>query len=167
MADYQAKSTDSLTFDLTGGKGLIGSLSYKNWFSFSASIKMAHNLTYQVEPKGFWSTTIEVKQEGNQLLTFAINWHGDIVMQTHFYDVTAHYLFKHRGVFRESFVLTDHDGSELLAMTPDLKWRTLNYDYHITTSERFESLASKELMLLTCLHCVNYYMSMIANVVGA
>jgi hypothetical protein len=61
MADYQAKSTDFLTFELTGGHGLIGSLSYKNWFSFSASIKMANESACQVEPMGFWGITIEVK----------------------------------------------------------------------------------------------------------
>lgn len=167
MADYQAKSTDSLSFDLIGRDGLIGNLFYKNWFSFSASMKTADKLTYQVEPRGFWSTTIEIKQEDNPLLTFAINWKGYIAMQTHFHGVTTNYLFNHRGVFKESFVLADHDGAELLTMTPDLKWRTLNYDFQITTSERFESLASKELLLLACLHCVNYYMSMIASFVVA
>ncbi|MDR6805997.1 hypothetical protein J2Y45_003189 [Dyadobacter sp. BE34] len=34
---------------------------------------MANQETYQVAPKGFWGTTIEVKEADRQLMTFALN----------------------------------------------------------------------------------------------
>ncbi|MCF0072833.1 hypothetical protein LZD49_20300 [Dyadobacter sp. CY261] len=167
MADYQAKSTSSLSFDLTQNGGLIGKLSYKSWFTFHALVEMANHPTYQLEPKGFWGTTIELKEADNRLLTFTMNWDGDIVLQTYFNRQEKGYLFKHRGIFKESFVLIDQDSNELLVMKPELKWKNLTYDYQLTTADRFESLARKELFLLTCLHCANYYVFMIANVAGA
>ena len=167
MAKYQAKSIDYLSFALTQGDEFIGKLSYKRWFSFTAVIEMANKASYQVEPKGFWGTTIDLKEADNLLLTFNMNWHGDVVVQTHFNNIETGYIFKHRGLFNESFVLIDQEEIELLVMKPHLKWKNMNYDYQIITADRFNSFPSKDLLLLTSVHCANYYMSMIANSVGA
>lgn len=163
MAEYQAKSISSLSFDLTQGDHFIGKLSYKSWFSFTAVIEMANQETYQVAPKGFWGTTIEVKKAGHQLLTFSLNWQGDIVILTHADSIERGYTFKHRGLFNESFVLIDQEGVELLVMKPHLKWQNMTYEYQIITSDRFNSFPAKGLLLLTSLHCANYYMSMLAT----
>jgi hypothetical protein len=93
-----------------------------------------------------------------------MNWNGEIVIQTYFDGVKDGFLFKHRGIFKDSFVLTDQQGTELFVMKPHLKWSTLNYEYQIITSESFEVLSNKEILLLNSLHCANYYMSMIAVV---
>jgi hypothetical protein len=167
MAEYQAKSTSSLTFDLTRDNQLIGKLSYKGWFKFDALIEIQNNQNYQVEPKGFWGTTIEVKDNGKVLLQFNMNWDGEIVIQTHFGGVEKGYVFKHRGLFKESFLLTDQEGADLMVMKPHLKWNLMNYEYQITTSDSFESFSEKDILLITAIHCANYYMSMIANVTGA
>ncbi|SKB77866.1 hypothetical protein [Dyadobacter psychrophilus] len=167
MAEYHTKSNDSLSFDVTNNGTLIGQLLYKSWFKFDAVLKTVNDKTYQIEPKGFWGTTIELKDCGKLLLKFEMNWNGDIVIQTSFSDFEKEYLFTHRGIFRESYVLTDPEGTELLFMKPHLKWRLMNYEYQITTSEIFETFPYKELLLLNSVHCANYYMSMIANVTGA
>jgi len=160
MAEYQAKSNGSLSFELTKDGVLIGKLSYKSWFKFDASIELSNNLNYKVEPKGFWGTTIEVKDNEKVLLKFAMNWSGEIVIQSNLNDFEKGYSFKHRGVFRESYILADHEGSELLVMKPHLKWTKMNYEYQITTSDDFDLLSDKEVLLMTSIHCANYYMSM-------
>ena len=167
MAEYQAKPKNQLIFDLTQADILVGKLSYKSWFKFDALIEIADNLTYQVEPKGFWGTTIELKDNEKVLLKFSMNWNGEIVIQSYFDDIEQGYIFRHRGIFRESFVLIDKEGTELLVMKPHLKWSLMSYEYEITTSDVFESFSNKEILLLTSLHCTNYYVSMIANVTGA
>ena len=63
MTEDQAKSNNSLSFDVTTDDKLIGKLSYKSWFKFNAVIEIANNSNYQVEPKGFWGTTIELRTE--------------------------------------------------------------------------------------------------------
>ncbi|WAC10599.1 hypothetical protein [Dyadobacter pollutisoli] len=167
MAEYQTKSSDSLSFDLTKDSKSIGKLSYKSWFKFNAVIELANNSRYQVEPKGFWGTTIELLDTEKRLLKFGMNWNGDIVIQTFFSDVEKGYAFKHHGIFKSSFTLTDQEETELLVMKPHLKWSLMNYEYQITTSEAFEALPEKEILLMNSIHCANYYMSMIANVTGA
>ena len=163
MADYQATSNNSLTFELTQGDNLIGRLSYKSWFKFDASITIANKATYQIEPKGFWGTTIELKDNDKVLLKFSMNWNGEIGIQTYFTDTENGYIVKHRGIFKDSFILIDRDGAELLVMKPHLKWTSMNYSYQIQTADRFESFSTKDLLLLTSLHCANYYMTMLTT----
>lgn len=163
MAEYYAKSNNSLSFEVMDDDQPLGKLTYSSWFSFNAEIETLDH-TYQVEPKGFWGTTIELKDNDKVLLKFRMNWNGEIVMQTYFDEIKSGYLFKHRGIFKDSFVLADQHGTELFVMKPHLKWDTLNYEYQITTSESFDVLSNKEILLLNSLHCANYYMSMIAVV---
>ncbi|MCJ7935604.1 MAG: hypothetical protein MUW56_18755 [Chryseobacterium sp.] len=164
MAEYYAKSTHSLSFEVTKDSQFIGRLIYKSWFKFNAEIEIG-NRFYLVEPKGFWGTTIELKDNERVLLKFRMNWNGEIVIQTYFEGVKEGFLFKHRGIFKESFVLADQQGDELFVMKPHLKWTSMNYEYHITTAEKFEMLSNKEILLINSLHCANYYMSMMASAV--
>lgn len=163
MSEYYAKSVDSLSFEVTKEEQLIGKLLYKSWFTFNAEIEIEGRF-YQVEPKGFWGTTIELKDHERVILKFRMNWNGEIVVQTYFDGVKEGFLFKHRGVFKESFVLADQQGTELFVMKPHLKWSALTCEYQIITSEKFETLSHKEIILINSLHCANYYMSMIMAV---
>ncbi|WP_257669815.1 hypothetical protein [Parapedobacter tibetensis] len=160
MTEYQAKSNQSSSFDVTKDDKLIGKLSYKSWFKFNAVIEIANNSNYQVEPKGFWGTTIELKDGEKVLLKFKMNWNGEIVVQTYFNDIEKGYIFKYSGVFKASFILIDQEGTELLVMKPHLKWTKMNYEYQITTSDTFKTFSNKEILLMTSIHCANYYMSM-------
>jgi len=164
MAEYYAKSHNSLSFEITKESQMIGRLIYESWFKFNAEIEIA-NRFYLIEPKGFWGTTIELKDNEKVLLKFRMNWNGEIVIQTYFDSVKEGFLFKHRGIFKESFVLADQKGNELFVMKPHLKWSSMNYEYQITTTEKFEMYPSKEILLINALHCANYYMSMIASAV--
>lgn len=164
MAEYLAKSNNSLSFEVTQGDQLIGKLTYGSWFNFNAIAEIA-NVTYQIEPKGFWGTTIELKDHEKVLLKFRMNWNGEIVVQTYFNGIKNGFLFKHRGIFKESFVLTDQEGIELLVMKPNLKWSTFNYEYDITTSDAFETFPDAEIVLINALHCANYYMSMMMSAI--
>jgi hypothetical protein len=159
MAEYYAKSNNSLSFEVTKDDQFIGKLIYKNWFQFNAEVETL-NRFYQIEPKGFWGTTIELKDHERVLLKFRMNWNGEIVIQTYFDGVKEGFLFKHRGIFKESFVLADQQGAELFVMKPHLKWSSMNYEYQIITSEKFETFSHKEILLINALHCANYYMSM-------
>lgn len=165
MAEYHAKSNNSLAFEIIKDDQLTGKLTYKSWFTFNAEIETADHQHYQIEPKGFWGTTIELKDREKVLLKFRMNWNGEIVLQTYFNGIKKGYIFKHRGIFKESFVLTDPEGTELLVIKPNFKWTSLNYQYTITTSELFETDYDKDLVLINALHCANYYMSMIMSVV--
>ncbi|GAB0157090.1 hypothetical protein CHRYSEOSP005_23590 [Chryseobacterium sp. Alg-005] len=166
MTEYQAKSNNTFSFDVTKDDQLIGKLIYKSWFRFNAVIEFPDNSNYQIEPKGFWGTTIELKEGEKVLLNLKMNWNGEIIVQTFFNSIEKDYIFRHKGIFKESFVLTDHEGPELLVMKPHMKWNLMNYEYTITTSDTFDTLSNKDIILMNSLHCANYYMSSMMSVIG-
>ena len=86
MKEYKIRSKNFLTFELTENEVLIGTLTYKNWFKFSAELEILDS-KYQIEPKGFWGTTIELKEGEKILLKFRMNWNGEIVIQTYFNEI--------------------------------------------------------------------------------
>lgn len=158
MATYQAKSTNGLSFEVSNDSEVIGQLTYSSWFKFNAVITIA-DTAYPVEPKGFWETSIEVREGEQVLLSFSMGWKGEIVLRTHFNGAEQGYVFSHRGLFRESFTLADRAGTELLVMKPHLEWAKMNYEYEVITADTFEALPDKAILLLTALHCTNYYLS--------
>lgn len=157
--EYQATAEKFTHFIISKDGKTIGQLNYTSWFKFSAEIEIL-NSKYQVEPKGFWGTTVEVLDGKKVILQFTMNWDGNIVMNIYFNDIEKNYTFCHKGFFRESFVLTDEKGTELLMMKPHVQWRSLNYEYQINTSEILETFEEKNILLLISLHCANYYMAM-------
>ena len=101
--EYLATAKKYTDFKITKDGMQIATLNYKNWFKFNAEIEIL-NSKYQVEPKGFWGTTVEVLDEKKVLLKFTMNWDGNIVMNTYFNDIEKKYTLSHKGFFRESFV---------------------------------------------------------------
>ncbi|MDO7848070.1 hypothetical protein Q5H92_17020 [Hymenobacter sp. M29] len=162
MQHYQAKSLDTKHFELTQADAPVGALEYESWFSFKAEIMLANHRHYAVRPKGFWGTTIEVKDQQKQvLLDFKMNWKGQILIRTHFGGTEDFYILKHKGLLNSSFILLHGEETELLSIVPDYKWTKLSIDYQLGASEAFERLAHKELLLLTTIHCANYYLTML------
>ncbi|MDO7853782.1 hypothetical protein [Hymenobacter convexus] len=161
MKNYQAKSLDSKHFKLTQADTEIGLLEYESWFSFKAEIILANHHRYAVQPKGFWGTTIEVKDQQEQvLLDFKMNWKGQILIRTLFGGQEDYYILKQKGLLRSTFVLLHGEETELLSLAPDFKWTRLNFDYELVASDALEQLPGKELLLLTAIHCANYYLTM-------
>jgi hypothetical protein len=164
MVSYKANSTNLRNFSLTLDNQPVGELIYKKWYSFTAEILMPNGAKYDLEPKGFWESKIELKDGTNTLLEFKMGWRG-IVIKTFFNNKEASFLLKASGLLSRKFVLLNRDKEELLAAETDFKWSKLNYDYNIETTEEFERFDQKELLLLTILHCINYYMTLVAAAV--
>lgn len=92
-----------------------------------------------------------------------MNWNGEIVIQTFFDEVEKNYIFRQKGVFKDSFIMTNPNGVELLVVKPDLKWFEMNYEYQISTSDAFEELNHKDILLMNALHCANYFMTIMMS----
>lgn len=164
MTEYNARSTNTLSFEIKKGEEMIGKLTNKSWFKFDAVMEFENGKHYEVTPKGFWGTTIELKDNELILLKFKMNWRGEIVVQTFFGNLEKDYVFKHNGIFKKSFMLVDTEGVELLYINVNMKWNKANYEYDITSSDAFEALSNKDILLLNSVHCANYYMSMMMGV---
>ncbi len=156
---YKALSTDSLCFTVSRQETLIGKLHYNNWFSHKAAIEIPGNPFLQIAPKDFWGTSIELKSPTSVLLSFKINWSGNIILQTFFDNVEADFVFKQKGVIPDAFTLMDRENRVLVVVTPDFKWAKMNYAYTLETAAIFDQYSHQEIILLTLIHCANYYIT--------
>lgn len=163
MKEYKVKSEDTKHFSLTINDQEIGRLEYAKWFSFKAEMILEGAMPYQIEPKGFWGTTIELKQNENVLLNFKMNWNGNIIINSRFDNIERDFILKHKGIFKDSYVLLTREEQDLLVVKPDFKWNKIKYDYNIITTDRFDNLSFHPILLLTTIHCVNYYMAMTSS----
>lgn len=166
MREYKVAAEDSKHFSLKTDNREIGRLTYKKWYSYKAEITLAGNAIFQVGTKGFWGTTIELKQHGKVLLSFNMNWNGNLILHTRFDDTERDFIFKQKGIWKSAYVLLDNTKQQLLIIQPHFKWNRFSYDYTITTTDSFDALSFKELLLLTMVHCANYHMAMTSAAVA-
>lgn len=166
MAEYQVKSPEARTFTLLAGAEALGELKYKEWYSFKALLSLPDGTSLSIEPKGFWGTTIEIKDQDGVLLSFRMHWNGNIVLKSRLGGVSRALVLKNQSVMKNTYVLLDKNNQELLTIQPDFKWNKVNHDYTIHSTELFDLLEDKHVFILTVIHCTNYYMTVSAGAVA-
>jgi hypothetical protein len=154
--EYMVKSINAKQFCMTKNDKIIGVLKYKNRFSFKAQMTMADASIYTLEPKGFFGNTIELKDNRRVLLSFKQNWKGKIVISAVFENFNRQFIFKHKGIFKTGYLLTDKDDYELAGIQPQFKLKKFNYDYIISANVLLDKFDYKEILLLTTIHCANF-----------
>nr|WP_293836644.1 hypothetical protein [uncultured Arsenicibacter sp.] len=162
MGHYQATATNSRNVTLTTDGSKAGELIYEKWYSFKAHILMHDGTTYYLEPKGFWDSTIQLKHSNQVLAEFSMGWKG-IIINTFFNNREDRFLLQLKGLLSSKFMLVNTDNVTVLAAETDFKWSKLTFDYSIETSPEFDGFDDKELLVLTVLHCINYYITMAAS----
>ena len=90
MADYRVTANNTRDFQLLADEQALGTLHYTEWFSLKAVLTLPDAAAFQIEPKGVWGTTIELKDQQTVLLNFKMNWKGTIVIkQKDAYNTTS------------------------------------------------------------------------------
>lgn len=167
MATYLAKPDGKLTFNLTREGEPAGSLHYKSWFSYKARIFLQDGKELGIEPKGFWGSTIEIKEEDSILIKLRVHWNGNIILHTFFDQEEKGLLIKSKGIFNNVFVLCDEDNTELMQLKPTMNWSKLNYEYAITTDEAIDKINEQVILTLVSVYCANYYMAIANGMAGS
>lgn len=162
MAQYTATSVGTRSLQLFDYRQLfLAELIYPKWYSFHATIQMPQQKSYQLVLSGFWQSTIQLKDEDQVLLEFSLEWKGILFRMLN----DAHqrqYLLKLKSFTSGQYIMQDLSANELFTITFDFKWRQLKFDYRIESTLTFERLDQKELILLSALHAVNYYRTIVA-----
>ena len=163
MKKYKVSSTNALNFILISDNSKIGELIYEQWFAFKADIHLSDGEELKLEPKGFWNSKIELKDKSKTLLEFKMGWNG-ILIDTFFKPSDQSYLLQFKGLLNNRIVLINTEKEELLVAKPQFNLKNFNQNYEIEITPVFDKLANKELLILTVLHCINYYyyMSLVA-----
>lgn len=167
MSIYKSLSTDTKTFWIKAADAEVGHLEYTHWFSWKADINLAKGELFKVAPKGFWGTTIEVKQSEKIWASFSMSWNAQIVIQTYFDEQTPQtYGLKKQSLLKNAYTLHTETGAEILAIQPEYQWTRLRCDHQIETNEDFERLPHKDLFLIIIVHCTNYLIAMQSATAG-
>ncbi|WP_128548115.1 hypothetical protein [Larkinella soli] len=156
------ESTPSRTFTLREAGSQLATLTYDNWFSFSARIQLAGGTAYEVDPKGFWGTTIELKREQQVLLDFRMNWNGSIILKSRLDGNEREFAFKAKGVWQSSYLLQDREQRNWMAVKPDFSWQKFNYSFEIEAEDIYPDRELNDLMVMMAVHCANYYITMMS-----
>ncbi len=162
MKNYTITSTDSKQFTLADGDKVLGKLVYESWFSFKADITLADQSSFQVEPKGFWGTTIQVKRHNEVVADFRMNWKGQILLHNFLDGADDFYILKQKGFLKSGYVLSTDKEDELMCFLPKFKWTKARFDHQVESSNTFETLAHKDFLLLVGTHCINYFIAVVA-----
>ena len=94
-----------------------------------------------------------------------MHWDGNIIIKTRFDNEESNYNFKYKGIFKTSFVFQDENEKVFLEVQPDVKWSKLIYDNRISITDEFDQISHNKVLLLTTVHCANYFMHIMSETV--
>jgi hypothetical protein len=164
MAAYTILSENRKTFNIKSGDEVVASLNYTSWFQIDADL-IVGDKKYLIRQKGFWGLTVEVLDGDASLYSFAMNWKGQIIINAMDTQIERDFVFKHKMSLKQQYTLSDKNGVELLEIDAKFKLASLKFEYDIATSDAFEALGDKLVLIGIQLHCVNYYISMMSAAV--
>lgn len=135
-------------------------ITYPKWYSMTADLELMES-KYTIRGRGFWQTVQEVKKGGRVLLEVRYKWKGLELSQPN--DAGRPYLLKHKGFWGGSYVLTDHKGVELMAITSDFSWKKIRSNYNITCADGFGDDEFEMLLILVTVHYYGMYRASAAS----
>ncbi len=162
MGQYKANSLSLRSFSLTNNNKMVGELVYPKWYSFKADIIINDKTNYKFATKGRWKSKLVLQQDDKTLAELKMTWKG-VVIKTKFDNKEQNYLLKAKTFLNRKYVLIDTDKNELVLADTDFQWKKLRCDYDITTTDEFEKLDNKEVLLFVILHGINYYQTIVAG----
>jgi hypothetical protein len=147
----KTQCTDARTFELIDNSETLGQIHYDNLFSYKANAMAGHD-QYKITPKGFFSTTVSVTQQGTEVANMQMNWKGNITLS---FKNGKEYILKARGPFWNKYAVEDNDQHTILLLEPDFNWSKFSYNYNVSYDHTPQDL----LLVLLATYSANYYIS--------
>jgi hypothetical protein len=157
MNHYILKTLNAKQFQLFENENMIGEVSFKNRMSYKAEISLSGTTAYTLEPQGFFGNKIAVKDRSRKVIEMKQNWQGRIILNALFENFSRTFIFKHKGVFKTGFLLTDEAGLELIDIDQEFFWKKLHYEYRLSVHPAIDKYEYKFAMILLTCYCIIYY----------
>ncbi|MDV6170065.1 hypothetical protein R1T16_16625 [Flavobacterium sp. DG1-102-2] len=129
----------------------LGRIIYTKWYSNSKSeITVGNKELYTMVPKGFWQSKLEIL-------------HGDVVVlktETKFSGYTMSrpidpdrpYKIKHKGFFKNGYIVVNYKDEVLLEISPNFSWRKMYPGYTIACADTFGNDDFEKLLIMLSVH---------------
>lgn len=144
---FDIKSLGSKKIGLYKSQKQLGVLAYDSSFSKDCGTIEINNAPISIfKNKGFLNSEIQIVR-GNQIMfSIFLQLAGNLEIRSEYNN--KKYWLKSKDFWKETKVLVDENGKELVTLSKKINWSKLNYDYSFQTTDDFELLPEKELFLL-------------------
>jgi|GEM_PF-1731220 len=133
------------------GKDFLGRIVYTKWYSGNrAEITINQDAVYQMEPKGFWQSTLEIFKEGIVMLNIKSKFTGYEISRP--IDADRPYRFKMKGLFKNGYVLVNYKDEVVLEIVSNFSWKKMYPGFTITCSDNFGNDDFEKLLIMLSVH---------------
>jgi hypothetical protein len=148
--------TDNKTFQLFDDGLPTGQLTYASFFSFKAAITLLNSDRYEINPVGFFDTSINVLINDQEIASLKMNWKGHIVIS---FQDGREFVFKATGSFYNNYFIENTQGEKMMQFEPHFKWSKFNYNYDISYDKKPQDL----LLVLLGIYAANYFIAFMSG----
>ncbi|MGH2664222.1 hypothetical protein [Flavobacterium sp.] len=150
--EYIIKPVNSKIYVLEQNQNELGRFIYDNVFSCNkATVQITNGPVFRIENISAWRSDFIVKENEKSIFKSRFDWNSDITFSTLEQENNKDYILKAKGFWSDTHSLLDQDKSELLEIKPAYKWKNFSCEYHIKSSEAFQTINHKELLLFSIL----------------
>ena len=160
--EYKIINEKKRKFILIQNKKQLWFLQYQDWFNLKANLQACEK-DLNFDSKGFWNTSLELKDKNKTLLQAKMNRKFEIIIKT---KNEEKYLLKPNMLWNK-FILQTKQWENLLELEASFKLKKFDYEYKINSSEKFEQFKNKEILALSAVHFSNYIINQITIVAWA
>ncbi|HEX7412452.1 MAG TPA: hypothetical protein VF411_00300 [Bacteroidia bacterium] len=151
---------DSKNFELFDNTEKLGSLAYKNWFSYTAELAIGDKEQYEIKPTGLLGATFAVTKADEQVASFKMNWKGQMTLTL---KGGQEYVFKRKSMLNSKYIIENEKEQEIIQFIPCFDWTKFKYSYDIFYNDKAKNI----LLVLLGVYCANYYIAISGGAVTA
>lgn len=140
------KTLNSKKFGLFESQNQLGTLTYNSSFTKDNGTIEVNNATISMfKNKGFLSSEIQIIRDNQIVFSIVQKFSGTLEIRSE--SNNKKYWLKSKNFWQGTKVLLDENQRELLVELKKYNWKNWSYDYSFETTNDFELLSEKELLL--------------------
>lgn len=154
MKLYRTQSAGKNKFPITQNENLIGYLIYEEWITLSVKAFIRDEvITILNEPDSISMKTSNKTKTNSVSISYCLNRNCSEGIQ--FTVNNLRYIFRYANDLMTNFVLIDELNNSLLHVSTKYSGDLFQIEYSIQSSNQFESLQEKSILVLIAVHLSN------------
>lgn len=157
----EVNSINNKSFQLTENGRQYGELIYENSFTqMTAKIKLSNAEVYNIDPVGFFETSINVTSDGEKIAELSMTWNGKIIIT---FQDDKEYALKLKGIFQNKVFLENTNKENIMCFEPHFNWKDARVKHTITFDTKNDNQPKDPLLILLGVYATNYFLATISG----